>query len=150
MSEYFENTWLYQRLPTAIALQLDEPFIENLLSSHHSLAFKTFTPAPAGLACLAETLLLVWSTEWAMFKNHSSENLRTEVDNLIGAVVGDFDHEFLDAPQTDGIHLIEDLGVASSAKEQWFKPFNRHTDITHPFTWPNDKHYIFENWNHLK
>jgi hypothetical protein len=97
-----------------------------------------------------KTFLLVWSTEWAVFLNHSSGTLQSDCDTFIGAAIGDFDHEFLDAPQADGIHLIEDLGVASSAKEQWFKPFNRPTDITHPFTWPNDKHYIFENWDHLK
>jgi len=148
--ENMENTWLYKRLPPAMALQLDEPFIENLMASHLSLAFKTFAPEPAGVACLAETFLLVWSTEWAVFLNHSSGTLQSDCDTFIGAAIGDFDHEFLDAPQADGIHLIEDLGVASSAKEQWFKPFNRPTDITHPFTWPNDKHYIFENWDHLK
>lgn len=121
------------------------------LSKHlQKLPKKTFTPEPAGVACLAETFLLVWSTEWAVFLNHSSDTLQSDCDTFIGAAIGDFDHEFLDAPQADGIHLIEDLGVASSAKEQWFKPFKRPTDITHPFTWPNDKHYIFENWDHLK
>jgi len=97
--ENMENTWLYKRLPPAVALQLDEPFIENLMASHLSLAFKTFTPEPAGVACLAETFLLVWSTEWAVFLNHSSDTLQSDCDTFIGAAIGDFDHEFLDAPQ---------------------------------------------------
>ena len=142
LSGFLVDAWAFQRLPKSVTLRIDESFTENLLASHLLLAYKTFTPAPATLSCLAEDMLLVWSTEWIL---HPAEakSLQQEIDDLLNIVVGGSDYPSNGLPVDAGNRHDQKVDTVPFGLEHWFTSYDNLLAVTHPFTWPEDKDSYF-------
>jgi len=138
LSGFLVDAWAFQRLPKSVTLRLDESFTENLLASHLLLAFKTFTPAPATLSCLAEEMLLVWSTEWILHPP-GAKSLSQEVDDFLNIVIGSSGYPYNGLPVGANNHLNQNAYSVPFGLEHWFTSYENPLAVTHPFTWPDDK-----------
>jgi len=142
-----ESTWLHAQLPLAAQRKLTPRLCMNLLSALQILAFKAFTPLPMPLACTAEELLLVWVLEEMEATAEELGNAydSRERDDLIGAVIGDFDFEFLLDPAYDGADKVEAMGIVSANPDDWFLACS-DPPLTCPLTWPPEVAYWHPSW----
>ena len=143
LSGFLVDAWAFQRLPKSVTLRIDESFTENLLASHLLLAFKTFTPAPATLSCLAEEMLLVWSTEWILHPS-KAEYLPQEIDGFLNIVIGSSGYHYNGLPKGANNHINQNVGTVPFGLEHWFTPYENPLAVTHPFTWPEDKDWDYQ------
>jgi len=143
------DCYLFLHMPEAAFDQLDLAFCDKLIASHLTLSFKTFTPAPAALACLAEDMLLVWSSNQMYYRRYNTTSNNEEVDNFLGAVIGDLDFRLLENPDFERLPAKKELGM-TSMRSDWFQPYMRPLDLTHPFTWPASHQFQYQMWDFLE
>lgn len=125
-------------MPYSARLRCDERLCRNFLITLSTLAFKTFGPISFPIACRAEELLLVWtSDEVEAFREAEGEKF-VEKEDFLGDVIGDLDFQWMYDPAFDGIDEVSLARTGSFRLEDWFRPYPVPGAVTNPLTWPEE------------